>query len=225
MKFTPNLTRTEQRSGFIVLAVCMFLLPSLLAVLIPDLSDARLNFTAYFISAAAALYVLRGFLLRNLAAAMAQPFRCLYIGCVGYLAHLALTELATLVIYMIAPGFWNLNDANITTLLGAEFGLMALVAVVLAPITEECFFRGLIFRGLYDRSPVLAWVLSAGLFAAVHVIGYIGLYSPVELVLAFFQYLPSGVALCIAYQRGGSILSPILTHMIVNAMALWQFLA
>ena len=225
MKFTPNLTRSEQRIGLITLAVCMFLLPGVLALVMPDAGAALLNFTCYFITAGAAVYVLRRFLLRNLAAALAQPFRCFYIGCVGYLAHLALSELVFLVVYLIAPGFANLNDANMTALLGADFGLMALVAIVLAPISEECFFRGLLFRGLYDRSPVLAWALSVGLFAAMHVIGYIGAYTPLETLLAFIQYLPAGVALCIAYQRGGSIISPILTHAIVNAMALWQVLS
>ena len=224
MKFTPNLTRTELRSGFVTLAVCMFLLPGLLALVTPDLSAARLNFTSYFITAGAAVYVLRGFLLRNLSAALVQPFHCVYIACIGYLAHLALSELAAILTYLIAPGFANLNDANVVTMLGTDFGLMVLLAVVLAPIAEECIFRGLLFRGLYDRSPALAWVLSTVLFAAMHVIGYIGAYTPLELVLALIQYLPAGIALCIAYQRGGSIISPILTHALVNAMALWQVL-
>ena len=222
MKFTPNLTRSELRGGFAVFALWMFLLPGLLVLVMPDASDALLNFTSYFFTAGAAVYILRRFLLRNLAVAVALPFRCLYIGCVGYLAHLALSELASIVVFLIDPGFLNLNDANVTVLLGADFGLMALVALVLAPITEECFFRGLLFRGLYDRSPVLAWILSVSLFAAMHIIGYMGAYTPLEMLLAFLQYLPAGVALCIAYQRGGTIFCPILTHAIVNAMALWS---
>ena len=225
MKFTPNLTRSEQKSGLIAMAICLLVLPTVLGFVLPNESAARLTFITHFINAGVIIYILRRFLLRNLEIALAHPIYTIYYAALGYMAHTVLTEIVMFISYSICPDLLNLNDQNVTAQLGQEFGLMAVTVVVLAPIGEECFFRGLLLRGLYDRSPALAWVLSAGLFAAVHVIGYIGLYSPVELVLAFFQYLPSGVALCIAYQRGGSILSPILTHMIVNAMALWQFLA
>ena len=221
MKFTPNLTRSEQKTGLIVMTLCLFLLPLVLAVTLPQLSAARLNFTSYFICAAAAVYVLRGFLLRNLKTALSRPFLTFYYGCLGYVAQLVLGQLAAVAVYLLAPGFVNLNDTNITTQLHTEFGLLVIVAVVLAPIAEECFFRGLLFRGVYDRSPALAWVLSVGLFAAGHVAGYIGVYTPLELLLAFIQYLPGGIALCIAYQRGGSIFSPILAHSIINLMAVY----
>lgn len=222
MKFSPNLTHSEQKYGMITIIVCLLLLPGLLAIALPGFSSARLNFTTYFITAGAVVYVLRRFLLQNLQIALERPFHCFYYAALGYLGHMALSELVTLLVYGIAPGFVNLNNHTIAAQLDAEFGLMAITTVILAPIAEECFFRGLLFRGFYDRSPVLAWVLSQGLFAAVHVAGFVGIYEPLHLLLAFIQYLPAGLVLCIAYQRSGSIISPILAHTIVNAMALYS---
>ena len=222
MKYTPTLTRSELKTGFIAMAVCLLVLPSVIGLVLPDESAARLTFITHFINAGVIVYILRCFLLRNLKIALAHPFYTVYYAGLGYLAHLALSEIVMYISYALCPGFLNLNDQNVTAQLGQEFGLMAVTVIVLAPIGEECFFRGLLLRGLYDRSPVLAWALSAGLFAAIHVLGYLGSYSPPELLLSFIQYLPAGFALGFAYRRGGSIFCPILAHIIVNAMALAQ---
>ena len=224
MKFTPNLTRSEVKSGLIAMALCLFVVPGVLDAVLGDPGAAMLNFTSFFISAAAIVYILRRFLLRSLRLAMAHPFYTVYYACLGYLAHMALTRMVTMGIFLIDPGFLNLNDQNVTSQLHSNLGLMAVTTVVLAPIAEECFFRGLLFRGFYDRSPVLAWAVSMGLFAAIHVVSYIGTYSPLALVLAFVQYLPAGAALCFAYRHGGTILSPILAHAIINGMALYTTL-
>ena len=224
MKFLPNLSRSEQKYGILTFVFCLLLLPGALMLALPGFSSARLNFTTYFITAGALVWVLRRFLLCNLRSALERPFQCLYYAAIGYLGQMGLTEVVSLLVYRLAPDFVNLNNQTVTAMLDSEFALMAFTTIVLAPIAEECFFRGLLFLGLYDRSPVLAWVVSVGLFAAMHIVGYTGLYTPLEMLLAFIQYLPAGVALCISYQRGGTIFCPILTHAIVNAMALWQVL-
>ena len=84
------------------------------------------------------------------------------------------------------------------------------------PVAEECLFRGIVFRGIYDRSHILAWIVSAGLFALVHVIGYFGSAAPLTLLLCFLQYIPAGICLAASYRLSGSILSPILIHAAVN---------
>ena len=224
MHFTPNLTRTEWKQGFIALALSLVVLPGLLGLLPDTVSAGQRNIVYYGLNFAMAVFVFRGFLNRNLKTAIAHPFYTIYYALLGYLAHMALGELVAIAIYMLRPGFLNANDQSILTQLGSERGVFAAAIILLVPVAEECFFRGLLFRGVHDRSPVLAWVLSAGLFAAVHVAGYVGSYDPLSLVLAFLQYLPAGIALCVSYQRGGSILSPILTHMIVNFVAVYHVL-
>lgn len=222
MNFTPNLTRTEWNRGLIALAVSLLVLPCA-AALLPG-SAAQRNILYYCLNCALAVFVFRGFLTRNLKAALTRPFLTVYYALIGYLAHMALGEVMSVIIYAIRPEFRNANDQSILIQLGQERALFAAAIVVLVPVAEECFFRGLLFRGLHDRSPALAWAVCLTAFAAVHVAGHIGSAAPMDLLLAFCQYIPAGVALCVAYQRGGSILCPILTHMIVNFVAVCQFL-
>ena len=218
MKFTPNLTKTEWKNGLIAMTVAMFLLPGLLAYL-PGLSGAMLNFTAYFISVGTAVYCLRRFLAKNVGVALAHPFATIYLAVLGYLAHLVFAQMVDFIAWTLLPGYVNLNTQAVQTQLAAYLPLMLITTVVLAPIAEECFFRGLLFRGVYDRSPFLAWVLSVGLFAVGHVAGYIGTYSLPELLVSLLTYIPAGIILNVTYRRSGSIISPIIAHAIINLMA------
>ena len=218
MKFTPNFTKTEWKRGLIALCVSMLVVPGLLS-LIPGLSAAQANFAAYLTDAVVVLVFLRRFLGRNVAAALDHPFSTLYLAALGYLAHLALGQLVAIAVIWLQPEFVNLNDQTIQSQLTSEVPLMVLTTVVLAPIVEECFFRGLLFRGIYDRSPAAAWTASVVLFAAVHVAGYLGSYSPLALLVSFIQYIPPGIVLCITYRRSGNIISPIFAHAFINLAA------
>ena len=218
MKFTPNLTKTEWKNGLIAMTVAMLLLPGLLAYL-PGLSGAMLNFTAYFISVGTAIYFLRRFLGKNMGVALIHPFTTLYLAVLGYLANLAFAQIVDFIAWMLLPDYVNLNTQAVQAQLAAELPLMVITTVVLAPIAEECFFRGLLFRGIYDRSPLWAWVLSVGLFALGHVAGYIGMYTLPEMLVSLLVYIPSGIILNVTYRRSGSIISPIIAHAIINLMA------
>ena len=225
MNFTPNLTKNEWKYGMIDMCIGMLILPDLLYLaLYGRVNAAQVNFLSYFATAAVAVYLLRRFLKHNLAVALAHPFWLSYRACCGYLAQMALSALVSIGIYAIAPSFANLNDANVNTMMQGDPRLMVMTVTILAPIVEECFYRGLLFRGIYPRSPVAAWILSVGLFAMVHVVGYLGTYSPLGLVLSFVQYLPAGLVLCITYQRTGTIMGPILTHSLINLMAVYATL-
>lgn len=220
MNYTPNLTRAEWKRGLIAMILCLAVLPCLVALLPDSIRPGQKNFICYFLNFAITTWLLRGFLLRNLRAAVERLFPVVYYAILGYLGYMAMGELTGWLIRLLSPGFLNLNDGAILSQLHQDFPLMALGTVVLAPVAEECFFRGVLLRGCYDRSPVLAWLLSTGLFAVFHVAGFLGTYSPLDLTLALVQYLPAGIVLGFAYHRGGSILSPILTHILINAVAL-----
>ena len=218
MKFTPNLTKKEWKNGLIALTAAMFLLPGLIGC-IPGLSGAELNFTAYFISAGTAVYFLRRFLGKNIGAALDRPFATIYLAVLGYLANQVLSEAISYISWALLPGYVNLNTQAVQDQLAVNLPIMLLTTVVLAPIAEECFFRGLLFRGVYDRSPVLAWVLSVGLFAVGHVASFLGIYTLMELLVSLLIYIPAGIVLNVTYRRSGNILSPILAHAIINLMA------
>jgi membrane protease YdiL (CAAX protease family) len=86
--------------------------------------------------------------------------------------------------------------------------LIALVflAIVVAPISEELFFRGGIFRFLYQRFPSwIAILISSILFATVH-----GNW------LSFLPLVLLGSLLCLLTQKSGSIKPSIFLHALFN---------
>ena len=97
---------------------------------------------------------------------------------------------------------------------------MVLGAVLLAPVAEEIFYRGIFFRKLFDRKPWLGYVVSMTVFAVIHMAAYIGFYDPWMLLLGCLQYLPAGYCLCWCYRQTGNILSPILMHILFNASSI-----
>jgi membrane protease YdiL (CAAX protease family) len=78
--------------------------------------------------------------------------------------------------------------------------------VILAPIAEEVFFRGVVFNALLrERGRRWAFIGSSALFAAIHL-------SLVALVPIFLL----GLALAWVYDRTRNLLAPIAMHVVVN---------
>ena len=77
-------------------------------------------------------------------------------------------------------------------------------------------YRGLVFRNLYSRNKILAYSVSILLFAAIHILGYLGRYSPLELAMAVLQYLPAGLCLAWSYAKADTIFAPIFMHAAIN---------
>ena len=92
--------------------------------------------------------------------------------------------------------------------------------VILAPITEELIYRGVIFGSIHSHSRFAAYAVSCIVFSAVHVVGYIGTADLTTLGLCLLQYLPAGFALALAYECSDSIFTPILIHMTVNLIGI-----
>ncbi len=87
--------------------------------------------------------------------------------------------------------------------------LIILAVVILAPIAEEIFFRGVVFNAwLREGGRAFAYIGSAALFAVIHV-------SLVSLVPIFFL----GLALAWVYERSGNLLAPIAMHATVNGIS------
>jgi len=91
--------------------------------------------------------------------------------------------------------------------------LALLVTAVAAPICEEVFFRGMLFRLLRTRVPLWAAVLlSAMAFGLAHASPAV---SPA--LLPTFMYM--GIVLAVVYVRTGSLTNNILLHAFSNAIA------
>lgn len=81
--------------------------------------------------------------------------------------------------------------------------------VVLAPIAEEVFFRGVVFNALLrEGGRRWAYLGSSALFAIIH-------FEPVAMLPLFLL----GLALAWVYQRSANLLAPIVMHATVNGIA------
>jgi uncharacterized protein len=90
--------------------------------------------------------------------------------------------------------------------------VQVLLIVILAPLSEEICFRGMLYGGLRTRLPVLPAALAGGLvFGALHALTGISAVPP----LVVFGFL-----LCLLYEKTGSIVPGIVLHMLNNSVAL-----
>ena len=55
----------------------------------------------------------------------------------------------------------------------------------------------------------------------IHVMGYIGQFDWLTLVLCFLQYIPAGLWLAWAYEKSDSIFAPMLIHTAINAIGIY----
>lgn len=95
--------------------------------------------------------------------------------------------------------------------------LTALYAIVIAPIGEELFFRGVLFRSLRDRHGF--WVGAVGSavgFGLIHFIPGSAIDAALLMIVMFF----TGMALCFLYERRGTIVAPIAAHVTFNVIGI-----
>ena len=217
----PIPSRRELLLGGLYLAFQWLLLPTLIVLLLGDrLSVTRLNAVLFTINFALEALIFRRFLMASLDVFLHDPKGSLLAALQGFGLHWLGGLVLSYVILAVDPDFANVNDANISAMVSEDFGLMALCTVVLAPIAEELLYRGILFGGLYNRSPLAAFCLSTAVFSLIHIAGYVGLFPPRTLLLCFLQYLPAGLALAWSWTRSGTILSPILMHIAINAIGI-----
>lgn len=113
------------------------------------------------------------------------------------------------VIEFVSPETMEQYNALMETALGGSGMLAFVAAVILAPINEECIFRGLILRNLkkYFSIPVVI-ILQAVMFGIFHMNWVQGLYV-----------LPIGVALGFVAAKSYSVLPCIYMHFVYNLMS------
>jgi len=223
---SPGLSPTEAVWGWGYWAFQLFLLPSILSavngILARPFSGAEINFLFFLINFLAVILIFHGFLGRSFRQVTAHPAYFCQAVILGLVAYFACAFLVEKCVQLLDPGFHNANDASLTALGSGNFFLTALGTVVLVPVAEECFYRGLFFRHISGRSLWAAYLLSVLVFAAVHIAGYIGVYSPLGILLSFLQYLPAGLCLAWSYAKSGTIFAPILIHTVINAYGIFR---
>ena len=220
------LSGQETVGGFCYLAFQMLLLPGILtwtnAQLSHPLNSAELNFVFYLVNFIAMLLIFHDFLGSSLRQVGQHPAYFCQAVILGFVAYYACFHVTDRLVSLLVPPFSNYNDEAIFAMSTGNHFLMVVGTVILVPPVEECFYRGLIFRNLYGKSRWAAYIVSILAFACIHILGYIGRYSALELVMAFLQYLPAGLCLAWSYTKADTIFAPILIHAAINFITINQ---
>jgi membrane protease YdiL (CAAX protease family) len=223
-KLSVSLSTTEWILGIVYIFFQLLALPILLGVanilFHLELNEVELNFVCFAINFICVTVIFHKYLIRSAKIAFFQPLNTLKAAGFGLLLYFISSYAMTALIFFIDPEFYNVNDNSIAGMLEQNYVLMSLGAIVLAPVTEEILYRGVVFGRIHHRWPIAAYVISVGFFSALHVIGYIGQYSPVQLLLCFIQYLPPSIILAWTYVKADTIWAPILVHIIINAIGM-----
>jgi membrane protease YdiL (CAAX protease family) len=143
-----------------------------------------------------------------------RPLGDLGFGALGGLALFVVSIVAGIVVLTLARVILGHDPAQPEQIPSyVEHGTLlwsGLVVVIAAPIGEETFFRGFLYRGLRRRFSLWpAVLLSAAAFALVH-------GSPI-LILALF---PVGVGLALIYERRQSLVASMAAHAIFNLIGM-----
>lgn len=214
----------ENLNGYVYFAIQLLLLPPLFTwangQFSHPLSDAELNFAYYMVNFITVALIFHDFLARSLSQALHHPAYLCQAVILGLAAYYACRWATQALIGLLIPTFTNYNDASIAAMSQGNYFLMVIGTVVLVPPVEECFYRGLIFRGLYGKVHWVGYLVSMVAFAAIHTIGYLGIYSPLELAVALLQYLPAGLCLAWSYAKAGTIFAPIIIHGLINFLTI-----
>ena len=218
---TLTLTKKEQILGWLFL-LCQFLAVPFLVVLLCMLmgvySEAVINVICFALNAVLAVLIFRRLLVRSFRNCAGRWRETLMTALKGFGMYWIVNIAVTWLTLLVEPDFGNVNDANISSMIGESPVLMALAVIFMAPLAEECLFRGWMFTGLAKRSLPLAYAITCGFFSAAHVVGYIGHYEPRTLLLCFIQYLGPSFVLCRVCQKNDSLCAPLLMHTAINAV-------
>lgn len=217
-------TAAELRLGLGYWGFQLLVLPSVFSltvpILAPGLSEAHQNLIYFSLNFLCLCAIMHRFLLASLKSLPEQPWRLLAPALISLGSFWLFSFVFQWVFNQIHPDFSNVNDAAIAQMAQSNYILTAIGTVLLAPVAEELVFRGLIFGALHSRSRLAAYGVSCTVFALIHILGYLGQYSAVTLLLCFLQYLPAGACLGWAFEKSGSIFVPMAVHMAVNFITL-----
>jgi membrane protease YdiL (CAAX protease family) len=127
---------------------------------------------------------------------------------VGWVLWIAASELLSRRLGFPQPPRWEVQEPQI-------LALRVFTLVIMAPIAEEFIFRGLLVHRLSETrlGPIGAILIAAGVFAVIHL-----QYRSEQLVLIFLD----GVVLGLALYSSGSLVLPIMMHVIGNLYAVYQ---
>ena len=216
--------KSEFWGAMIMFALHVLLFPTLLGILVAVspglLSESQMHLVYYCTSAVLTFVLLGKFLRRNFDSLLDNFWGSLVAFVVGWGIYFVLALAFGLLIKALGIGEDNPHISAIEEMLEQDRGIIIAMTVFLAPIVEECIFRGGLFCGLYRKNRYLAYVVSLVRFSVYHVWQDALAAQDISYLLYAGSYIPASGALCWAYERSGSIWTSIFFHMSFNAYAL-----
>jgi membrane protease YdiL (CAAX protease family) len=105
----------------------------------------------------------------------------------------------------------NVDDVGSGAVVAAF--LVAIAVIVVAPVSEEFFFRAFFYRGLRTRLPIWAAAPIDGVvFGALH-------FEGIDTALILPVIAVFGIGQCLVYERTGSLFAVIAIHAAFNTVA------
>lgn len=229
---TTHMTHTERLAGTIFFIVYLLVMPlladrlfALTEVLLDTQVDAGLqNALYYYLLFAVTLLIFHSFIGNTTTRFFDNLNRSLTSLFFGLLVFYGANELIYRVFHFFFHSRVNLNDTTIAAQVSAAPRTTALIVVFLAPFVEEVLFRGLVFGCIREKSRVVAYAVSALLFAFLHVWTFALSAWDLSYLTLMLQYLVPGLVFAWAFDRSGTLWTSILLHAIVNALALYVIL-
>ena len=216
-----TMTRSEQAMGWAWFVFQLFFLPVIFVFLNEllhiGLTITMLNVVLFIVNFAAIVLIFRRYLLLQLQSVRIKALAAWVP--LGVFFYWTLAFAINIAVLTLQPEHANANNDTVDAFLQEQPFLMAIGTVVLAPITEETLYRGLLFGQLYKKHPILGYTVSIFLFAAVHVVGYIGQQDFFSLFVSLLQYLPAGLVFSIVYAESQTLVAPIILHSFFNLIA------
>ncbi len=219
--FSTPLTTLQAIFGFFLLAIHIFALPPLLRWLNAaagwTLGSAQLDLIYYAVSFALCVAFLFQFLRLS--------FRAFFDGFGATLTAIILSFVAYYAMLYLVSLLQNLISGNFALpAIGGTAKLnhsaLTVITLLLAPVVEECLFRGVAFGCLRRKSRIAAYIVSLLLFSLYQIFWTaIGSLSWSLLWTALY-YLPASLALCWCYERSGSVWASIVLHILINCVSL-----
>lgn len=180
----------------------------LLAVLGKLPSDVTCNVLYYLCGLVFTLIAMWRFLRRSFDTMVGSILRCLGMMFAAYGIDVLLSLVLQLGTSLIGELPVPNNDA-VTGLARTDYKRMIAVAVLMAPLVEECLFRGVVFGTIRPKSRFWAYAASIALFSLYHVWQYVLVHQDPKLLLSALAYVPVSAALTFCYEQTRSIWPPV----------------
>lgn len=214
------MSKNETTCGLIFIFVQLLVIPVIVAtindILGNSMTIAAQNFMCFTVNFLCVTIIFRQFWVASVKQLSGRVFHLLKHVFINFLLYYLATILVNLLILSLMPDYYNANDSVIINMANEHYGLIVIGTVILVPPVEEILYRGVIFGKVRQYNQAFAYLVSVAAFSAIHIIPYIGKISEIQLLLSFCQYLPAAFFLARAYEKSGSIFTPILMHAIIN---------